>query len=82
MKIALVEDWKAILTKAWTVRWSMAAAALGVLELVVPLVPQITDATGVPRGAFITASVLLNVFIIPYVRVLSQQEITNAANPK
>lgn len=82
MNLNLVPDWQAVLKKAWTIKYSMLAAALGVLELVVPLVPQITEVTGVlPKGTFIGASVILNVFIIPYVRILSQQEIVNAAQP-
>lgn len=66
----LVEDWKSILKNAWSIKWSMVASALSMLELALP-----TLAPGkVPPGLMAIASIILTAFVIPTVRLLVQQE--------
>lgn len=71
MNLALIADWKLVLKKAWSIKFNILAGALGALEMIVP--PDT-----VPRGAFLVTSILLNTIVIPAVRVLAQEEITNA----
>lgn len=79
MNLTLIDDWKQVLAKAWSVRFSMLAAALGVLEMVFPLIStQVIPAGTVPQGAFALAGILLNVIIIPLVRTLQQKEMNDA----
>lgn len=48
-----VADWKEVLTKAWSVRWIVAAALLSGLEVALPIIAgQLEVAKAVPPGAF------------------------------
>lgn len=72
MNLTLIEDWKQVLRKAWSIKFNILAGALGALELVVP-------PGTLPQGAFLITSIILNTVIIPAVRVLAQQELTNVS---
>jgi len=52
----LVDDWRAVLRKAWSIRLVLLAAALGGVELALPL---FSDA--MPRAVFGVASVLVSI---------------------
>ncbi len=68
----LIEDWRAVLAKAWSVKFNIAAAMFGAAEVAVALV----EPAGIPNGIFAaiaaTISILANVM-----RVLAQKEINN-----
>lgn len=67
----LVEDWDSILKKAWSVKFSAAAAILGGLEVAV----QLVQPASVPAGAFAAFAALVSV-AATVARVLQQKEIT------
>jgi len=48
MKFELIEDWRAVMTRAWSMKFSILAAILGGLEVGV----QLVQPAGVPNGAF------------------------------
>lgn len=66
----LVENWPAVLKKAWSLKFTAAAAVFGGLEVVVG---QIQPA-GIPNGIFagIAMAVSIGAFAV---RLLAQQEI-------
>lgn len=66
----LIENWPAVLKKAWSLKFTAAAAIFGALEVVVG---QIQPA-GVPNGVFagIAAAVSIGAFAA---RLLAQKEI-------
>lgn len=70
----LVEDWSAILKKAWSVKFNIAAAILGGLEVAV----QFIEPAGVPKGAFagFAAAVSMGAIVA---RILAQKELTDAS---
>lgn len=68
----LVEDWKAILQKAWSVKFNILAAVFGGLEVAVALVQP----EGVRHGVFATVAGVISVVAIG-ARVMAQKEITN-----
>ena len=47
-KLCLLDDWRQVLRRAWSVRFSMMAAALTAAEVVVPLFGDV-----LPRGALV-----------------------------
>lgn len=47
-KLCLLEDWRQVLRRAWSIRFSLMAAALTAAEVVVPLFGDV-----LPRGAFV-----------------------------
>jgi hypothetical protein len=69
----LVEDWKLILAKAWSVKFNIAATLFGAFEVVVALVQPASIPNGIFAGIAATISVFANV-----ARIMAQQEITNA----
>lgn len=71
MKLTLVEDWDAILKRAWSIKFTILAGLLGVLELVLPPTP------GIPKGVLAWAGIVISVALIPLVRVLAQKEAAN-----
>lgn len=76
--MTLVDDWKLILAKAWSVKFNIAATIFGAAEVVVALVQPASIPNGVFAGIAATISVFANV-----ARIMAQQEITNApANPQ
>jgi len=66
----LIEDWKAVLAKAWSVKFNIAAALFGAAEVVVALVQPASIPNGVFAGIAATISILANV-----ARVMAQQEL-------
>lgn len=51
-KICLLDDWRRVLRRAWSIRFSLLAAAFTAAEVVVPLFGDVLlDA--MPRGAFV-----------------------------
>jgi hypothetical protein len=73
----LVEDWKLILQKAWSVKFNIAATIFGAAEVVVALVQPASIPNGVFAGIAAAISVFANV-----ARIMAQQEITNAPTAK
>lgn len=72
MKFTLQEDWKAILTKAWSIKFSLLSAACGFAELAVD---QLAPA-GIPNGFFAWTAIAL-AMATPVVRVMAQKELTS-----
>lgn len=56
MKFELVEDWKAILKKAWSVKFNIVAALLGAIEVAIALIKP----AGVPNGMFAGFAVIVS----------------------
>lgn len=75
MKFELIEDWQAVLGKAWSMKFSILAAILGGLEVGV----QFVQPAGVPNGVFagIASAVSLAAGIS---RLVAQKELSGAAN--
>lgn len=72
MKFELVEDWCAILRKAWSVKFSILSALLGGLEVAVAVIQP----AGIPNGVFAgLAGATTTAAIVA--RVLAQREMTN-----
>jgi hypothetical protein len=51
-KICLVDDWRRVLRRAWSIRFSLLAAAFTAAEVVVPLFGDVLLDV-MPRGAFV-----------------------------
>jgi hypothetical protein len=69
----LVENWQAILTKAWSIKFT----ALSIMASAAEVVVQLIQPAGIPNGMF--ASIAGAVSLLAGVsRLLAQQEITNA----
>lgn len=67
----LIEDWKAVLIKAWSVKFNIAATLFGAAEVVVALVQP----EGIPNGVF--AGIAAAISICSNVaRVMAQQELS------
>ncbi len=47
-KIGLLDDWRRVLRRAWSIRFSLLAAAFTAAEVVVPMFGDI-----LPRGVFV-----------------------------
>jgi hypothetical protein len=75
MKFELIEDWRAVLTKAWSMKFSILAAILGGLEVGV----QYVKPAGIPNGMFAGIASALSLFA-GVSRLLAQQELSGAAN--
>ncbi len=75
MKIELVEDWRAVLSKAWSMKFSILAAILGGLEVGVQLVKP----ASIPNGLFagIASGVSLAAGIA---RLVAQKELSGGVN--
>lgn len=69
----LLDDWGAILKKAWSVKFSIAAALFGGLEVAV----QYVQPASVPAGAFAAAAAIISI-LATGARVLQQQELSGA----
>lgn len=68
--MTLVEDWKAIITKAWSVKFNIAATLFGAAEVVVALVQPAAIPNGIFAGIAALVSILSNVS-----RVMAQKEL-------
>ena len=51
-KICLLDDWRCVLRRAWSIRFSLLAAAFTAAEVVVPLFGDVLLDV-MPRGAFV-----------------------------
>jgi hypothetical protein len=70
----LVEDWKAVLAKAWSLKFNAAAGILGALEVWVALVQP----AGVPNGVF--AGFAAGVSMLAFgARLMAQKELSDGA---
>lgn len=68
----LLDDWKLIISKAWSVKFNIAAALLGGVEVAV----QFIQPAGVPAGLFAGIAALVSMLAVG-ARVMAQQEITD-----
>ena len=75
MKFELIEDWQAVLRKAWSMKFSILAAILGGLEVGV----QFVQPAGIPNGVFagVASAVSLAAGIS---RLVAQRELSGGAN--
>jgi hypothetical protein len=74
MSISLVDDWQAILKKAWSVKFNIAAAVFGAAEVVVQLVQPESIRPGVFAGIAACVSIAAT-----GARVLAQTELSNGS---
>lgn len=74
--MTLVEDWKGILARAWTIKFTLLAAILGALELILPAT------SGVPENMLGWVSFAISMFLVPTVRVMAQKEVSGEAASK
>lgn len=51
-KLCLLDDWRRVLRRAWSIRFSLLAAAFTAAEVVVPLFGDVLLDV-MPRGAFV-----------------------------
>lgn len=68
--MTLIDDWQAVLTRAWSVKFQLLAGLCGALELVLPMYVE-----GMPRGWFALATVV-NAALGVGARVLAQKELS------
>jgi len=75
MKLELIEDWRAVLTRAWSMKFSILAAILGGLEVGV----QFVQPAGIPNGVFagIASVVSMSAAIA---RLVAQRELSGGYN--
>jgi hypothetical protein len=74
MKLTLIEDWKAVIAKAWSVKFNIAATLFGAGEVIVALVQPASIPNGIFAGIAAVISILSNVS-----RVLAQKELSDGA---
>lgn len=67
----LIEDWKVVLKKAWSVKWGIAAAVFSGVEVVLALI----GGDVFPRGIFASLSGTA-ALLGQLARVMAQREIT------
>ena len=74
-KLELIEDWRAVLTRAWSMKFSILAAILGGLEVGV----QLVQPAGIPNGVFagIASVVSMSAAIA---RLVAQRELSGGSN--
>lgn len=72
--MTLVDDWKLILAKAWSVKFNIAATVFGALEVVVALVQPASIPNGIFAGIAAVISVGANV-----ARIMAQKEVVSVA---
>lgn len=68
MKPRLIPEWRKVLNRAWSVKFSLLAGLLGAAEVALPI---FSDA--IPRGLFASASALV-ALLTPLTRVLAQRD--------
>jgi len=70
----LIEDWKTILAKAWSVRLIILAALLSGLEVAMPIVGQTIEPLGIiPPGVFAILSAVTSAGAL-IARVMAQPD--------
>ncbi|SDG85066.1 MULTISPECIES: hypothetical protein [unclassified Duganella] len=75
MKIQLIDDWRAVLRKAWSLKFSLLAAVLSAAELAV----QFMQPESVPRGVF--AAIAGGVSLLAgLARLVAQTELSGGNN--
>lgn len=68
----LVQNWRAILSKAWSVKFNIAATVFGAAEVIVALLqPQ-----GIPNGVFAGIAAVISI-AANVSRIMAQKELTN-----
>lgn len=72
MSMELVSDWQAVLKKAWSVKFNIAATLFGAAEVIVALVQPASIPHGVFAGIAAAISILSNVS-----RVMAQKELSD-----
>jgi len=68
MKPRLIPEWRKVLNKALSVKFSLAAGLLGAAEVALPIFSD-----SIPRGLFASASALV-AMLTPIVRVMAQKD--------
>lgn len=68
----LIDNWRAILEKAWSVKFNIAATMFGAAEVVVALVQPASIPNGVFAGIAAVISIAANVS-----RLMAQKELSN-----
>lgn len=66
-KIFLLDDWRRVLRHAWSIRFSLLAAAFTAAEVVVPLFGDV-----LPRGVFVLLAFAASI-CATVARIVSQQ---------
>lgn len=74
MNLKVVENWRAILAKAWVVKFNIAATLFGAAEVVVALVQP----AGIPNGVFAGIAAMISIGA-NVARVLAQKELSSDA---
>lgn len=70
----LIENWRTVLAKAWSVRFIVAAALLSGLEVALPIIQQqLEEANVIPRGAMALLAALVSAAAL-VARVKAQPE--------
>ena len=73
--MTLIENWGAVLKKAWSVKFNIAATLFGAMEVVV----AIAQPAGVPNGVF--AGIAACISILSNVsRVMAQTELSHGTD--
>lgn len=74
-KLELIDDWQAVLKRAWSLKCSVLAALLGGAEVAVSMIQP----AGIPNGAF--AGIAAGVSVAAGIaRLVAQQELSGAGN--
>lgn len=75
-RVKLVDDWRHVLRKAWSVRLISVAAVLSGAEVVMPLLQGVVD---VPPGLFAALSGIVTAAAL-VARLVAQRSMTDAAD--
>jgi hypothetical protein len=70
----LVENWNAVLTKAWSIKFT----ALSIMASAAEVVVQLIQPAGIPNGMFASIAGAVSV-CAGVARLLAQQEVSGAA---
>lgn len=71
----LIDNWREVLRKAWSVRFIVGAALLSGLEVALPIIQdQLTEANVIPRGSMALLAALVSAAAL-VARVKAQPEI-------
>ncbi len=71
-KICLLQDWRRVLRRAWSIRFSLMAAAFTAAEMVVPMFSDVLQHV-MPRGVFVLLALVASVGAA-VARLLAQPE--------
>ena len=77
MNITLVDDWQAILHRAWSLKFNAAAGVLGAAEVWVALVQP----DGIPNGTFAGIGAVVSMLAFG-ARLMAQRELSNGTDSK